>query len=200
MILSELTSKQKKNLLLTLVALLLLAGLIWWWHSPDPAETLRKRFSFFEVINASLRSKSSNSSLPNNLKEQMPDSPPELEPPTLLSAGEFSGLAGNRPAAGKVQLFRLGTGEYLLRLEDLSVVRGPGLHLYFTASAGPRDVTVIQSDFIDLGELRAQSGDLNYVIPADIDLREYHGVVVFSPYFRELYATASLATASASNP
>ena len=199
MTLSELTSKQKKTLLVAVAALLLLAGLIWWWRSPDPAEALRKRFSFFEVINASLRSKSS-STLPNNVKEQMPDSPPELEPPTLLAAGEFSSLDSKRPAAGKVQLFRLGTGEYLLRLENLSVVRGPGLHLYFTARAAPRDAAVVQSDFIDLGELRAQSGDLNYVIPADIDLREYNGVVVFSPYFRELYATASLTVASASTP
>lgn len=188
---------REQKLWLTVVAVLLgLLVLIWWWRSPDPAETLRKRFSFVEVINASLRSKSNGPTLPSNVKEQMPASPPELEPPTLLSYGEFATLDNQRPASGVVRLFRLGTGEYLLRLEGLSVTRGPGLHLYFTATPAPREVGTVQADFIDLGELRAQSGDLNYVIPADIDLREYHGVVVFSPYFRELYATAALTDAT----
>ena len=193
-------SQKQKYLLIAILGLLVLVVLIWWWRSPAPGETLRKRFSFVEVINASLRSKSSSPTLPSNVKEQMPDSPPELEPPTLIGYGEFATLDNKRPATGVVRLFRLGTGEYLLRLENLSVTRGPGLHLYFTATPAPRDIAVVQSDFIDLGELRAQSGDLNYVIPADIDLREYRGVVVFSPYFRELYATAALVDASGVQP
>lgn len=175
---------------------LALAALIWWWQSPAPGETLRRQFSFVELINASLRRKSNSPSLPNNVKEQMPNSPPELEPPTLLGYGEFSSLDSQRPATGVVRLFRLGTGEYLLRLEDLTVSRGPGLHLYFTSVPAPREIALVQRDFIDLGELRALSGDLNYVIPADIDLREYRGVVVLSPYFRELYATAALVDAT----
>lgn len=191
------TTKQKRWLLAGIVLLALLTLVIWWWRSPAPAETLRARFSFVDVINASLRSKSSNPTLPSNVREQMPASPPELEPPTLLGYGEFSTIDKKRPASGVVRLFRLGTGEYLLRLENLSVVRGPGLHVFFTSAPGPREVTVVQGDFIDLGELRAQSGDLNYIIPADIDLRDYHGVVVFSPYFRELYATAALTEATA---
>lgn len=190
------TTPQKRWLLASIVLLALLALVVWWWRSPAPAETLRARFSFVDVINASLRSKSSNPTLPSNVREQMPASPPEIEPPTLLGYGEFTTTDKTRPASGEVRLFRLGTGEYLLRLENLSVVRGPGLHVFFTSAPGPRDVNVVQSDFIDLGELRAQSGDLNYVIPADIDLRDYHGIVVFSPYFRELYATAALTDAT----
>lgn len=194
-------NQRHKILLLIASTLLVLALAIWWWRSPAPGETLRQKFSFFDVINASLSSRKPSPNLPSNVKEQMPESPPELEPPTLIGAGSFSNPDAQRPAAGEVRLFRLGTGEHLLRLEDLSVVRGPGLHLYFTGAPAPRDAAVIQSDFIDLGELRAQSGDLNYVIPADIDLREYHGVVVYSPYFRQLYATAALiAPAQAQTP
>lgn len=191
-------TKQHKQWIAALTSLILLAIVIWWWRSPAPGETLRQKFSFVDVINASLRGKSNTTTLPSNVKEQMPDSPPELEPPTLIGYGEFTSTDGSRPAGGVVRLFQLGTGEYLLRLENLSVTRGPGLHVYFTAAAAPRDIAVIQSDFIDLGELRAQSGDLNYVIPADIDLRDYHGVVVFSPYFRQLYATSALTSPTAS--
>lgn len=190
----------KKRLPLISLAVLVGIALLWWLLSPAPGETLRQRFSFVEVINASLRSKSNSPTLPSNIKEQMPDSPPEIEPPSLIGYGEFSTLDNQRPASGTVRLFRLGTGEYLLRLENLSVVHGPGLHVYFTSTPAPREIGTVQRDFIDLGELRAQSGDLNYVIPADIDLSEYRGVVVVSPYFRQLYATAALVSPQASEP
>jgi len=195
----NLTPLQKRWLLASILLLALLLVLLWWWRSPAPAETLRARFSFVDVINASLRSKSSTPTLPSNVHEQMPASPPEIEPPTLIGYGEFTRGAATKPANGVARLFRLGTGEYLLRLEQLSVAHGPGLHVYLTGAAAPREVASVQSDFIDLGELRAQSGDLNYVIPADIDLTDYRGVVVFSPYFRELYATAALTDARPEN-
>ncbi len=188
----------KKRLLIGSTLLVSALLLIWWWRAPAPADSLRARFSFVEVLNASLRGKSNSAQLPSNVKEQMPATPPEIEPPSLIGYGEFTSPLASRSASGAVKLFRLGTGEYLLRLENLQVGHGPGLHVFFTGAAAPREVAIVQGDFIDLGELRAQSGDLNYVIPADIDLRDYRGVVIYSPYFREIYATSALTEAVAS--
>lgn len=164
---------------------------IYRWGQTEQAHP--PRFSFFEEAQQQQSKKKSNG-LPDNLHDVMPATPEDMAPPQLIQFGEFTGVHEQRPAKGTVRLFRLGTGEHLLRLEHFSVVRGPGLHVYLTAKPGVRQPAIILEDFIDLGELRAQSGDINYLIPAEIDLTGYRGVVIFTPYFNDIYATASIST------
>ena len=177
-----------------LLALLVLIGIGFYalWHWGQSSSIGAPKFSFFETAQPQQSTKKKSAGLPEALHDEMPKTPEDMNPPQLLSYGEFGSVHEQRPAKGIVRLYRLGNGEHLLRMEQFSIVRGPGLHVYLTARPGVRQADIVLEDFIDLGELRAQSGELNYLIPADIDLSGYRGVVVFTPFFNDIYATAPI--------
>ncbi len=168
---------------------------IWAWRvfAPVDAEGNRQQFSFAQLLNVTANNKpTAISETPLRIEETMPTAPTEISPPQLLAQGQFETVSETRPSKGRALLYRLGTGEYLLRLEQFAVVKGPGLHLYLTGARAPKEADHVLADFIDLGSIKAQQGDHNYLMPADIDLGGYNGAVVFSPFFREIYATAQL--------
>jgi len=168
---------------------------VWAWRvlAPVDAEGNRQHFSFAQLLNvATPNSATVSTETPLSVREAMPSTPAEIPPPQLLAEGQLTAVSETRPSKGQAQLFRLGTGEYLLRLEQFSVVKGPGLHVYLTGSSAPQTADSVLRDFIDLGAIKAQQGEQNYLMPADIDLTDYRGVVVFSPFFREIYASAAL--------
>lgn len=183
------------NWLLAIALVLIVVAFygVWRWGQYGLAQEANE-FSFFAQSEKNKAKNKTSGGLPENIIEAMPTTPDGLAEPFLISFGEFTPVQDQKPAKGEVRLFRLGTGEHLLRIENLSVVRGPGLHIYLTEKPSARTANAILSDFIDLGELRAQSGSLNYLIPAEIDLNGYRGVVIFTPYFNDIYATASITT------
>jgi hypothetical protein len=178
-----------------IIALAFVVGIaVWAWRvlAPTDAEGNRQQFSFAQLLGNDNNKMPTISETPQRISERMPDTPAEIAPPQLLGQGKFETVSETRPSAGQALLFRLGTGEYLLRVEEFSVVKGPGLHVYLTGAGAAREADTVLRDFIDLGAIKAQQGDHNYLMPADIDLSDYDGVVVFSPFFREIYATAQL--------
>ena len=183
------------NWYLTIALIVIVAAFYGVWRWGQSGLTAgSSEFSFFAQSEKNKLKNKNNSGLPENFIEAMPSTPEGLAEPFLMNFGEFTPVQEQKPAKGEVRLYRLGTGEHLLRIEHFSVVRGPGLHIYLTEKPSARTANAILNDFIDLGELRAQSGSLNYLIPAEIDLNGYRGVVVFTPYFNDIYATASLTT------
>lgn len=175
---------------------------IWAWRvlAPIDAEGNRQAFSFAQLLNVTAGNNAPvNTEPPLQINEAMPVSPPEIAAPHMLSQGQFNAVSDIRPAKGLSRLFRLGTGEFLLRVEDLAVVKGPGLRIYLTGTQAPQTADAVLRDFIDLGTIKAQRGNQNYLMPADIDLSDYRGVVIFSPFFREIYATAKLDATNTAN-
>lgn len=189
---------------MTTLALAFVVGIaVWAWRvlAPVDAEGNRPQFSFAQLLHVGGDKKPTVATeTPLQINEAMPATPTEMLLPQLLGDGQFGEVSSTRPTSGRVQLFRLGTGEYLLRVEQFSVVKGPGLHVYLTGTAAPQDPNSVLNDFIDLGSIKAQRGNQNYLIPADIDLSGYFGVVVFSPFFREIYATAKLNAVENNHP
>jgi hypothetical protein len=100
----------------------------------------------------------------------------------LLAQGDFYTVAHN--GDGTVKIYQVEEIGFVLRLEEFLVEDGPELHVYLT-TADPVENTagVDLADAVDLGELKALSGDQTYEIPADLDLTSYHSVVVWCvPY------------------
>jgi len=100
----------------------------------------------------------------------------------LLAQGDFYTVAHN--GGGTVKIYQVEEIGFVLRLEEFLVEDGPELHVYLT-TADPVENTagVDLADAVDLGELKALSGDQTYEIPADLDLTSYHSVVVWCvPY------------------
>ncbi len=71
-----------------------------------------------------------------------------------------------------------------MRLENF-VTNGPDLYVYLSADAQARD-------FLDLGRLKGNIGDRNYVVPVGADLSRYKYVLVWCRAFSVLFGSAQL--------
>ncbi len=108
----------------------------------------------------------------------------EEMPPTvkLLAQGVFKEDA--HEVMGNAKLIQNGDSN-ILRFEDFETVNGPNLHIYLASSL---DAT----DFIDLGEIRATKGNVNYTIPDGADLEKYNKALVWCVPFKVLFSHAEL--------
>ena len=104
--------------------------------------------------------------------------------PTILSQGDFQARAHS--VEGRAILADLGE-ETILRFEDFETDNGPNLHIYLSSDLG-------DDDFIDLGEIRATKGNINYDLPEGIDTDKYRYVLVWCVPFKVLFSYAELET------
>ena len=107
-----------------------------------------------------------------------------------LRTGSFVGVGdGIHNAEGIAKVIPLQDGSNILRLEDLQVTNGPDLYVYLAVDKSA-------SDFVTLGKLKANNGNQNYNIPAEIDLTKYKTVLIWCKPFSVLFGSAELALAS----
>ena len=114
-----------------------------------------------------------------NVMEMSDSMPSEAQ---LLAEGEFKPRA--HEVEGKALLIQDGNNK-ILRFEDFETLNGPNLHIYLSSELG-------DSDFIDLGKIKATSGNVNYEIPDGIDTDKYDKVLVWCVPFRVLFSYAEL--------
>jgi hypothetical protein len=110
------------------------------------------------------------------VEERMP------EQPSVIAAGDFV------PRAHGVEgraLFIEGDGVRTLRFENFETINGPNLHIYLAADPNGDDI-------IDLGKIRATSGNVNYDIPEGVDLDRYRYALVWCVPFKVLFSYAVL--------
>jgi hypothetical protein len=102
-------------------------------------------------------------------------------------AGTFAGAGdGIHDASGTARVLHLEDGGAVLRLEDFRVTNGPDLFVYLSA-----DRTA--SDYVDLGMLKANSGNQNYELPDGVDLSKYDNVIIWCKSFSVYFGGAQLA-------
>ena len=101
-------------------------------------------------------------------------------------SGGFSGAGdGIHNAQGAARVIHLEGESDVLRLENLRVTNGPDLYVYLATDKGA-------SDFVDLGRLKANSGNQNYDIPEGTDLSKYSTVLIWCKQFSVLFGSAEL--------
>ena len=88
------------------------------------------------------------------------------------------------PAEGTVTVIDTTEGQ-IIRFEDFKTINGPSLHLYLSKD-------LAGDDFIDLGEIRGTSGNINYKVPAGVDLMEYKIVMHWCVPFGVLFNYAEI--------
>jgi len=76
-------------------------------------------------------------------------------------------------------------GKQILRFEDFDTVNGPALYIYLSSDLGT-------GDFVNLGEIKATKGSVNYEIPAGTDVSKYNKVLVWCEPFSVLFSYAEL--------
>jgi hypothetical protein len=111
----------------------------------------------------------------------------------VLESGTFYGVA--HPTAGTATIYRLGSGDRILRFTNFSTSNGPNVHVYMVAVDDAKDsATVNRSDFVDLGTIKGNIGDQNYGLGADLDLSKYRTVSIWCKRFAINFGAASLRT------
>jgi hypothetical protein len=115
--------------------------------------------------------------------------PTAITQPTPRS-GAFHGSDDFHFGRGTARLIEVAPGSFVVRLEDFAVRNGPDLFVYLSPSADG-----YATGAIELGRLKADTGNQNYVVPAGAlgDPTDAASVVIWCKQFSHLFATAPLA-------
>jgi len=92
---------------------------------------------------------------------------------------------GIHDAQGDAYTIPLEDGSNVLRLENFQSTNGPDLFVYLATDDNA-------SEFINLGDLKANKGNQNYEIPDDVDLEKYNKVLIWCKSFAVLFGSAKL--------
>lgn len=76
-------------------------------------------------------------------------------------------------------------GKRILRFENFKTINGPNLHIYLGSELG-------NTDFVDLGKIRATEGNVNYEVDSSVDISKYNKVMVWCVPFGVLFSYAEL--------
>ncbi len=109
--------------------------------------------------------------------------------PVSLETGAF--VSGAHETAGTATIYKLDDGSRILRLENFSTSNGPKVHVVLTDHAvNGNDVENAKS--IDLGDLKGNTGNQNYAIPANVDLSNVKAVSIYCERFHVNFGAALL--------
>lgn len=114
--------------------------------------------------------------------------------PVTVRAGRFSSL--EHDTSGRAKILRLGDGRDFLRFEDLATSNGPDLRVYLSEVPAGDDWYAYGERFVDLGALKGNLGNQNYVIPANVDLSRYKSAVIWCRRFAVGFGVAALERSS----
>jgi Electron transfer DM13 len=122
--------------------------------------------------------------------EAMPAAPSSSSPQPLV-AGQFYSIL--HPTAGTATIYQMGDGSRVLRFTGFSTSNGPDVHVYMVASDDAKDsASVLRAGFIDLGAIKGNMGDQNYILGPDVDLSKYRAVSVWCKRFSVNFGAARL--------
>lgn len=102
--------------------------------------------------------------------------------PHLLAEGDF--VPKEHDVKGKALLIE-DNGTKILRFENFETINGPDLNIYLASDFSNKDI-------VDLGNIKATKGNVNYEIPAGVDTTKYNKVLVWCVQFHALFSAAEL--------
>ena len=131
---------------------------------------------------------SPRASVAPSVSESVVPAPSATRAPIAL-AGAFHGRDDFHFGRGTARLIETAPGSFVVRLEDFAVRNGPDLYVYLSPSADG-----YARGSIELGRLKADTGNQNYVVPAGTldDPAVAASVVIWCKQFSHLFATAPL--------
>ncbi len=108
----------------------------------------------------------------------------------VLAEGAFRDGEPGHNGAGTARLIRTADGALVLRFEEFSVTNGPDL--FVVLSTDPEGGRSSAADGLNLGDLKATDGNINYDIPAGTDVSGYRSVIIWCKQFNVIFAVATL--------
>jgi hypothetical protein len=115
---------------------------------------------------------------------------PNATPALIARSGTFRGSDDFHFGRGTARLIEAAPGSFVVRLEDFAVRNGPDLYVYLSPNPDGQ-----VEGAIELGRLKADTGNQNYSLPAGVldDPSRAATVVIWCKQFSHLFATATLA-------
>lgn len=102
----------------------------------------------------------------------------------ITYSGNFIDADDSHKASGTAKIATINSETYL-RFEDFASTNVPDAHVYLS-----KDLT--NNEFIDLGALKGNQGNQNYLIPENTDLEEYDKVLIWCVPFSVLVGSSDL--------
>ena len=100
--------------------------------------------------------------------------------------GNFVGAGdGFHNAEGVAKIIQLADGTDILRSENFKATNGPDLYVYLST-----DKT--NADIVNLGRLKGNIGNQNYLIPAGTDITKYNTALIWCRAFSVIFGSAQL--------
>lgn len=174
--------KASKVFLGVLIAGVLAVG--WWLGSP---------LLFDRAVDEELPPTSNTSSPPDetdSVEEPVEDNEtPEETDEMDKFTGNFMDGEKNYETSGTITSVEADEGLFL-RFEDFQTTNGPDLFVYLIEPG------MEVSDGINLGSLKGNTGNQNYLLPEDVDLTTYQLVVIWCRAFDATFGTGELMVAN----
>ena len=181
------------------IGLVVFAAISWWLASPlfDEGERVEEGLGFQVAGMPATATPAPNSAAATSTANDAtatpaaatatPDAAQSSGTGDLIAMGDLEGSDSFHTASGQVFLVRSPEGDVVLRFQDFEVRNGPDLFIYLTPDA---DGDVHVDGAINLSEIRATSGSVNYEVPADVDVESFRSAVVYCKAFSVIFATA----------
>lgn len=174
-----------KNVIVILISVVVL-GVVWYLASPlfinnKVGDDLPEEFLDY--------TDTQTSEVPENIEvdEKMSE---EMKEASLIKSGEFMDADNAHKGSGMAKILS-SIDSSLLRFEDFSVTNGPQLHVLLSTNPNPTDSDSL-GQYVDLGGLKGNVGNQNYILPNDLDISMYNSVVIYCKPFSVVFSVASL--------
>src|SRR3984885_11493730 len=144
---------------------LLIVGL-WYWFRPD------RLFTNVGVDEAMPAAQSAAAALP-------------------IESGTFYTIL--HPTSGTATIYKMADGTHMLRFTNFDTSNGPDVHVYMVAADDAKDAASVErAGFVDLGGIKGNVGDQNYILPSDLDIAKYRAVSICCKRFGVNFGAAAL--------
>ena len=106
-----------------------------------------------------------------------------------------SSTAKSTATSGRATIYQEADGKLILRLTNFKPSNGPDVHVVLIAARDAADdANFLKSDTprVELGKLKGNEGDQNYVIPVGTDLSRFQTVSIYCEHFNANFGAAPL--------
>jgi hypothetical protein len=127
------------------------------------------------------------------INKSVNEAPPFDATAQPLDTGLFS--RNLHETSGRATIYRQDNGVLTLRLSDFHTSNGPDVHVVLTMPNDPMLQSTSHGNApasIELGALKGNQGDQDYLLPANTDVTRYSLVAIYCERFRAVFGTASL--------